>query len=754
MTGELKDGEIQGSEEQRKYIGFDVRVPEKAEGKYGFVRLDLDYINSHPDILEQLDEPLKARLTEEVSQGGLFLHRSHVSGLSKEMELVKTQIVPLEIAYNLDKQRFYVAKAATLEFMQEAEKELKPDIVDIRRIEKGKGGNLTLGRGREEKVILWDNSLPQLPPGTLVAVTLYDEKEKVRIARGFSLKDRMILDFHSGAKGGQNYYMAGEEYATHLTIPKAWIEAKGNEQDHTYWVSVSSSMSGYHSRYELVREEKEEVIKRMFVWSAFADILENSLGLRDIYNESSPKADVPDSELPEKWKYEDKFVNALFRPANPSALIAGNMAGKSEDLKTIIEKHFVPMKIWQRKIERGEIEGVEKFNFHTAFRQHANDFFTSFKSPKDVEPEAVLKFLLERETKFPWREGEDGYDIFGVPIKEREIIDWSFERFGEAEELRDKLIKHLVDHPQAIIGKYKPGDFYSFWMENGRKPEIGDFVDFDKVNELYPDKIEVPGIGKRKVRYRVEQLGSDGERHIATLSINEADLFNMTGLPVIKGAEAIEVWGKPVMDEGELSKHKRYRREILFEQKLKDYLKEEKPDSEQVLWSNENDDPPKWEVPKTIEIVEGVGDLKVYPNNIVVTIDGIVSLGIIGDWDEKATKEAKEDFELMAEVWRARRGQLSGSEGVDQSEMPEFKSNHSLLSIKSKRGGGEYYLGDRIKRGDYGLHGPKLEIKEPRQLAMVEISLTRLGMQDEYRKLLDEEWERLYKEKSPNKGTS
>jgi len=27
-------------------------------------------------------------------------------------------------------------------------------------------------------------------------------------------------------------------------------------------------------------------------------------------------------------------------------------------------------------------------------------------------------------------------------------------------------------------------------------------------------------------------------------------------------------------------------------------------------------------------------------------------------------------------------------------------------------------------------------------------------MQDEYRKLLDEEWERLYKEKSPNKGTS
>ena len=108
----------------------------------------------------------------------------------------------------------------------------------------------------------------------------------------------------------------------------------------------------------------------------------------------------------------------------------------------------------------------------------------------------------------------------------------------------------------------------------------------------------------------------------------------------------------------------------------------------------------------------------------------------------------------MAEVWRARRGQLSGSEGVDQSEMPEFKSNHSLLSIKSKRGGGEYYLGDRIKRGDYGLHGPKLEIKEPRQLAMVEISLTRLGMQDKYRKLLDEEWERLYKEKSPNKGTS
>lgn len=524
----------------------------------------------------------------------------------------------------------------------------------VRMVVTGKKGFApVIDRGNgEEKIIVLGNGLRDVKPGTPVAVTSFEEKEKVIVAEGYPLTDRMIILVELPLGYGPKAKIVGPKSETLRDSPGF------NDIAEVITTITQTSWSegqtyGGDASYVLIKKECEtEALKRM-VWQKFLLTFRDQLGLAEIMKEA-PK-NVRDEDLAETWKYQG------------TPLFTESMVGHEKDLEEIIKRHLAPMAVYDRMVKRREIVFQMKdkddnpdfqITFSDCWQQHRERFLEICKNMAQVTPETVIKFLLETESSFPGP--NDGLEALGKPEIVAEAREWS--RFNpEATKLLSRANHKIVfELPPNVQKRLFISDMARRYLELGRKPaSVEEIIDFSYIESLYPPKVEIPGLGQRVIHY-----STDGalKRVFADIELAPEEVLEAESFPKLPQKEGnwLTIWRVKTKYRGSVRDGFEKTQELTRAGLLEEAFETAKPSLPQEaseFWAdNDKNSLPQWPEPKVIGQVKNAGEVKAWPEKFLVTEKGIETQGWVHN--EKDIAKAKSGLELAIEVRQARRNEL------------------------------------------------------------------------------------------------
>jgi hypothetical protein len=317
-----------------------------------------------------------------------------------------------------------------------------------------------------------------------------------------------------------------------------------------------------------------------------------------------------------------------------------------------------------------------------------------------------------------------------LPKDEREKILFSFGDEGDT--LMKEIYKQRTSHPQALnISCPDKNGIYEKWNELEKKPELSDFLDEDKVKELYPEKIEFPGVGELHVEYRGDQMYKND--HFAFIDCDEETLLEMTKLPQLPtGATGFNLYGTVVKTDEGLKEIQDRRRNIW---KNNEFSRIQKEGLLNTVWepikvdSQGDVDKIFDQLPTKVIKHDGVfGDLIVMPEKIIVTPNGVSLEGEQKSWDSPTVKNIQDAWNTVHTLWRARFGEYEQISESDKNKIGDDK-------IKIE-GDAVYYfdLEQGILYNPFGNRSGAQKMKDAERsfytLDKIELALIRAGKTD------------------------
>lgn len=116
--------------EPQEDIVAKIKVPASAAGKgYGFVSLAPSQVSTHPGVFRNISTQNLELLPRALAQGGLFIHSSIIKTANGETFTLQNdaEVVIEEIAYDKDRNRFYISRASTLRKIEENRKQQRKE---------------------------------------------------------------------------------------------------------------------------------------------------------------------------------------------------------------------------------------------------------------------------------------------------------------------------------------------------------------------------------------------------------------------------------------------------------------------------------------------------------------------------------------------------------------------------------------------------------------------------------------------------
>ncbi len=750
--------EIEKGEMNRGWTGR-VIVPKKFEGRgFGFVKFEGCRCGLN-DVLGGLGEEHKQLLTKQLSEGkGVFVHETRVGGLEDGLRM-GVEVIVERIEFNPEKKKFFVARANTREAWQKEREERESEILDIRVVERGKKGSLVLERGMDEKVIIWDRKFPIFEEGTPVAVTHFEEKDRVRIARGFSLADRMVVkEIYSVRMGFPRLKsLVGGNIRTSFWLPREWTEFRTAKQDHRGY--SRGSVTGYDLWYLLVKPEKEEVVRKLFIWNRFMDIVYGKLGLSDMLNQYIQSRNAAGvnwksfslEQIRQDWRFdpEAERYRIMWGPGNPNGGLPGNMLNFEVLAQKIIDDYLALTLFLYARRETSSFR-VEEILDNVLEKKVARKLFESLldkDSWQEMDKQWVVNFLAANSDEIEIDLNNRNGNIFG--LSEVEASAWYWVPGKEAKELASEVNKYWNTYPKAVRRGFTDREvLYERYVELGRKPRIEDFVDMRVIEMDYPSRIKILGIGECRIKYKptrkdhlaelIFERGNDIGDWKEQLWWERRMVMRIRRLPELPaGASGFEIVYKVVKNENDLTELKKSLRERFWQEQLKATLRSDGEKREEVIWNEEIGIDNIESIPNGIPAKElgedkDFGRGRVLPKHVLVTRKGLRFVGVIGEWDEEAIKKVRDEWELVVKLWKARLGEkeLIFCDNGEEKRPMRLKSGIALVCndqvddpfkvfpriderkyVYWSESRGYVFDGNMIKSMDHGPYGPKITLK-------------------------------------------